>query len=75
MPFFQDCDVLVSASMTTSRFKWLDFTHPSTYLFVGYIIPKAEPAISLTSIIKPFSNEVGYISDRVLHKSISLKHN
>lgn len=54
----QDCDILVSASMTPSRFKWLDFTNPSTYLPIGYLIPKAESAVSLTSIFQPFSKEV-----------------
>jgi len=36
----------------------LDFTHPSTYLPIGYLIPKPELTVSLTSIVKPFSNEV-----------------
>lgn len=54
----KDCDILVSASMTSSRFKSLDFTYPSTYLSIGYLIPKTKPTISLTSIFKPFSNEV-----------------
>ena len=57
----QDCDILVSATITPSRFNWLDFTYPTTYIPLGYLIPTAESSISLNSIFKPFANEVNAV--------------
>jgi len=59
--FSQDCDILVSATITPSRFNWLDFTYPTTYIPLGYLIPTAESSISLNSIFKPFSDEVNAV--------------
>lgn len=54
----QDCHLLISLAATYSRASVLDFSNPTVYVPVSYLIPKPDLSVNIGSITKSFQNAV-----------------
>ena len=55
----QDCDLVTSAVATTQRLTFVDFTNPTLYLPVTYLIPKSHQSdTNVWAVMKSFHSSV-----------------
>lgn len=50
----QECDLVTTAAATARRVELVDFTHPTLYMPVSFIIPTPKLSVNLLSALQPF---------------------
>ncbi|XP_057378543.2 uncharacterized protein LOC130700509 [Daphnia carinata] len=53
-----EIDVIISLSSTQSRLAFLDFSHPTLYVPVSFLIPHPDSSVKVEAVVKPFQPKV-----------------
>ncbi|KAK4013130.1 hypothetical protein OUZ56_025370 [Daphnia magna] len=54
----KEIDMIISLSPTQSRLSFLDFSHPTLYVPVSFLIPLPDSSVKVEAVVKPFEPKV-----------------
>ncbi|KAI9553612.1 hypothetical protein GHT06_021534 [Daphnia sinensis] len=54
----EEIDMIISLSPTQSRLSFLDFSHPTLYVPVSFLIPVPDSSVKVEAVVKPFQPKV-----------------